>query len=179
MRMQAPPVAERARALGLPLEQPARIRDASFLDHVRGAQPDLGVVIAYGKILPGALLTMPRLGFLNVHGSRLPKYRGAAPVQRAIERGETSTAVTIMRVDEELDHGPILAIEDLAIGPEERSPSLFARMSGIGAALLLRTIAALEAGAVTETPQNDAEATIAPKIDKREGLLDWSESSER
>ena len=178
MRMQAPPVAERSRALGLNLEQPARIRDASFLERVRSAQPDLGVVIAYGKILPAALLTIPRHGFLNVHGSRLPKYRGAAPVQRAIERGETSTALTIMRVDEELDHGPILAIEDLAIGPDERSPSVFARMSGIGAGLLVRTIAALEAGSVKEVPQNHDEATIAAKIDKSEGLLDWSESSE-
>lgn len=178
MRMQAPPVAERSRALGLTPEQPARIRDASFLDRVRAAQPDLGVVIAYGKILPAALLSIPPLGFLNVHGSRLPKYRGAAPVQRAIERGETVTGVTIMRVDEQLDHGPILAIEDLEIGPDEHSPSLFARMSRVGAALLVRTIAALQSGEVTDVPQNDAEATFAPKIDKREGLLDWSQSSE-
>ena len=178
MRLQAPPVAARCRALGLTLEQPARIRDSLFLDRVQADRPDLGVVIAYGKILPAALLTIPRLGFLNVHGSRLPKYRGAAPVQRAIEHGETVTGVTIMRVDEHLDHGPILAIESLAIGPNERSPALFARMSRTGADLLVRTIAALEAGSAKETPQDDAQATLAPKIEKSEGQVDWNDASE-
>ena len=176
--MQAPAVAMRSRALSLSLEQPQRIRDAAFLDRVRAAQPDLGVVIAYGKILPAALLAIPRLGFLNVHGSRLPKYRGAAPVQRAIERGETLTGVTIMRVDEELDHGPILSMADLPIGPDEHSPAVFERMSRAGAALLARTIAELAAGSATETAQDDAQATLAPKIEKSEGLVDWSESSE-
>lgn len=178
MRMQAPAVAVRGHALGLTLEQPARIRDVAFLDRVRAAHPDLGVVIAYGKILPAALLTIPPLGFLNVHGSRLPKYRGAAPVQRAIEQGETLTAVTIMRVDEQLDHGPILSMEELAIRADERSPSVFARMSRIGADLLMRTIASLEAGSAAETPQDDAAATLAPKIEKSESQVSWEEPSD-
>ena len=100
MKMQSPAVAVRARELGLPLAQPAKIRNAEFLDEIARLKPDAGVVVAYGKILPAALLEIPRLGFFNVHGSILPKYRGAAPIQRAIEAGESETGVTIMRIDE-------------------------------------------------------------------------------
>src|ERR1051326_8224120 len=104
MQLHAPPVAIRAKEVGLPLAQPAKIRELQHVD------ADLGVVIAYGKILPASLLAIPKHGFINVHASLLPKYRGAAPIQRAIENGETTTGVTIMRVDEELDHGPMLDI---------------------------------------------------------------------
>ena len=178
LRLQAPAVALRCLDLGLALAQPNKIRDVSFLDRVRAEQPDLGVVIAYGKLLPGALLTIPRYGFLNVHGSKLPRYRGAAPVQRAIEHGDRVTGVTIMRVDEQLDHGPILTSEDLEIGPHERAPSLFARMSRAGAHLLVRTVAELEKGSAIERPQDDSYATFAPKIEKSEGLVNWNDPSE-
>src|SRR5213594_1691236 len=140
MKMQPPAVAVRARELGLPLAQPAKIRDAAFLDSIAALRPDAGIVVAYGKILPAALLQIPTHGFFNVHASLLPKYRGAAPIQRAIERGERETGVTIMRVDEKLDHGPILSIARTAIGPDERTPSISSRLSQIGAEEMARAL---------------------------------------
>src|SRR5205085_9246619 len=127
MKLQSPAVAVRARELGLPVAQPAKIRDAAFLDSIAVLRPDAGIVVAYGKILPAALLAIPPRGFLNAHASLLPKYRGAAPVQRAIEHGERETGVTIMRVDEELDHGPMLSAVRTPIGAGEHAPSLAAR----------------------------------------------------
>jgi methionyl-tRNA formyltransferase len=173
MKMQAPAIAVKARELGLPLAQPAKIRDAEFLDSIAALKPDAGIVVAYGKILPAGLLALPARGFLNVHGSILPKYRGAAPIQRAIEHGETTTGVTIMRVDEQLDHGPILAIETTEIGPHERTPSLVSRLSLIGAEALARVLANWPA----ETAQDHAAATIAPKIEKSEGAIQWSDTT--
>jgi len=173
MKMHAPAVAVKARELGLPLAQPPKIRNAEFLASIEALKPDAGIVVAYGKILPAALLNIPARGFLNVHASILPKYRGAAPIQRAIEHGETTTGVTIMRVDEELDHGPMLAIETTEIGPDERTPSLAARLSRLGADVLLRVLAAWPA----ETPQDHAAATHAPKIEKSEGAINWSDTT--
>src|SRR5262249_9219509 len=139
MRMRAPAVAVRARELGLPLAQPAKIRDAAFLDSIAALRADAGVVVAYGKILPAALLRIP---FYNVHASLLPKYRGAARIQRAIEHGERETGVTIMRVDEALDHGPMLSVVKTEIGPDEHTPSLAARLSTLGATALFDALAA-------------------------------------
>jgi methionyl-tRNA formyltransferase len=174
MRLQRPAVVDQARRLGLEVAQPAKIRDPAFLDSIRAIAPDVAVVIAYGKILPKSLLDTPRQGFLNVHASILPKYRGAAPIQRAIEAGETATGVTIMRVDEELDHGPMLSVETIAIGPDEHAPSVSSRLSKLGADLLVRTLRDLRPGA----PQDQSQATHAPKIEKREGLVTFSESVE-
>jgi methionyl-tRNA formyltransferase len=173
MRVQSPAVAVKARELGLPLIQPAKIRNDEVLDRIRALAPDTGVVVAYGKILPAALLDIPRHGFLNVHASILPHYRGAAPIQRAIEHGGRETGVTIMRVDEELDHGPVLAIESTPIDPDEHTPRLAARLSRLGADALAAVLANFD-GAI-ETPQDHAAATLAPKIDKSEGLVHWSE----
>lgn len=173
LKLQAPAVALRARQLGLPLSQPAKIRGTEFLDSIEALHPDAGIVVAYGKILPAALLAIPAHGFLNVHASILPKYRGAAPIQRAIERGETATGVTIMRVDEELDHGPILAVERTEIGPDERTPSLAARLSSLGAGALAHVLV----NAPVETPQDDAAATYAPKIGKSEGAIHWNDTT--
>ena len=171
MKMQAPAVAVRARELGLPLAQPAKIRDAAFLETIAALRPDAGIVVAYGKILPAALLEIPRRGFFNVHASLLPKYRGAAPIQRAIEHGERETGVTIMRVDEELDHGPMLAAVKTDIDPDEHTPSLAARLSLLGASALAEALASEAA----ETPQDHAQATLAPKIEKSEGAVDWTQ----
>ena len=171
MKMQAPAVAVRARELGLPLAQLAKIRDAAFLESVAALRPDAGIVVAYGKILPATLLEIPRRGFFNVHASLLPKYRGAAPIQRAIEHGETETGVTIMRVDEELDHGPMLAMVKTAIDPDEHTPSLAARLSILGAEALAGALASEAA----ERPQNHGQATLAPKIEKSEGAVDWTQ----
>jgi methionyl-tRNA formyltransferase len=173
MKMHAPAVAVKARELGLPLAQPPKIRNAEFLASIQTLNPDAGIVVAYGKILPATLLAIPKLGFLNVHASILPKYRGAAPIQRAIEHGETTTGVTIMRVDEELDHGPMLAVEKTEIGPDERTPSLAARLSRLGSDSLLRVLATMPEG----TPQDHTAATHAPKIEKSEGAINWSDST--
>jgi methionyl-tRNA formyltransferase len=163
MRVQAPAVVVRARELGLPVAQPAKIRD--FV-----APPaDAAIVVAYGKILPAALLaTMP---FYNVHASLLPKYRGAAPIQRAIEHGERETGVTIMRVDEQLDHGPMLATARTPIDPDEHTPAVGSRLSALGADLLVRALRERP----PEVEQDHARATLAPKIEKEEGLVRWSE----
>jgi len=169
MKMHAPAVAVKAKELGIPLIQPPKIREG--LDAIRAAAPEIGIVVAYGKILPAALLEIPKQGFLNVHGSILPKYRGAAPIQRAIERGETETGVTIMRVDEELDHGATISMAKTEIGPDERTPDLAARLSRIGAEELVKTLR----GPWTETPQDHSQATFAPKIEKSEGAISWSE----
>jgi methionyl-tRNA formyltransferase len=173
MKLHAPPVADAARALGLPLLQPPKIRNEEFLSQVAASAPEIGIVVAYGKILPNALLEIPRHGFLNIHGSVLPKWRGAAPIQRSIEAGETATGVTIMRVDEELDHGAILQIETLTIGPEEHTPHLAARLSALGAEALSHVLR--EWGSLHETPQDHAAATYAAKLDKAEGLVRWSD----
>jgi len=175
MKLQAPAVVARARELGLPVAQPPKVREV--LDAVRDARPDVGIVVAYGKILPTSLLEIPRHGFLNIHGSILPKYRGAAPIQRAIENGETESGVTIMRVDEQLDHGAILSIARTPIGPDEHTPSLASRLSAIGADALLDVLARIDD--VVDVPQDDAAATFAPKIDKAEGEVRWNEAAKR
>jgi methionyl-tRNA formyltransferase len=164
LNLQSPAVAVKARELGLPLAQPAKIRELEPVD------ADVGIVVAYGKILPPSLLKIP---FLNVHGSILPKYRGAAPIQRAIEHGETETGVTIMRVDEELDHGPILSIARTPIAPDERASQLSKRLAKIGADAMLATLR----NRPVETPQDHSKATYAPKIEKSEGEIHWSDSA--
>lgn len=173
MKMHAPAVAARARELNLALLQPPRIREG--LDAIAAARPDIGIVVAYGKILPPALLAIPPHGFLNVHGSILPRYRGAAPIQRAIEHGESETGVTIMRVDEQLDHGPLLAIAKTPIGPDEHTPAVAARLSKLGAEAMANALREFESR--TETAQDDALATLAPKIEKQEGEIRWSETT--
>lgn len=171
MKLQAPPVVVKARELGLPVAQPPKIRNAEFLDSIAALQPEAGIVVAYGKILPAALLQIPPRGFLNIHGSILPRWRGAAPIQRAIEHGDTVTGVTIMRVDEELDHGPMLRVAQTEIGPDERTPALARRLSVIGAEALLEVLRDWPA----EVEQDHARATIAPKLEKSEGAVTFDE----
>ena len=175
MKLHKPAVAERATALGIDVIQPAKIRTEEFLSRIAATNADAAIVIAYGRILPAPLLRVPREGFINVHGSILPKYRGAAPIQRAIEAGDNVTGVTIMRVDDELDHGAILRIEEMEIGADERFPSVSARMAQLGAAALLRTLDA----PLEDTPQDHARATHAPKIEKHEGLITFEEPAKQ
>lgn len=175
MKLHVPPVVEKARALGIEVTQPAKIRTPDFLAQVEAQRPDVGIVIAYGRILPGTLLAIPKHGFLNVHASILPAWRGAAPIQRAIEAGDRETGVTIMRVDEDLDHGPIFAIATTGIGPDERTPSLAARLSHLGAEALLPVLGELASGTAVETPQDHARATLAPKIEKSESTVQLTE----
>lgn len=173
LRLQSPAIARKADELGLRLAQPQKVRE--IIDQIAGVRPDVGVVVAYGKILPGALLRIPPHGFLNVHGSLLPNYRGAAPIQRAIEHGEHETGITIMRLDEEMDHGPLLSAARSPIGPDEHAPSLAARLARIGAEELLAVLANLSQR--VEVPQDHSKATYAPKIEKSEGEVRWTDSA--
>ena len=171
---QAGPVKQLAERLGLPVLQPVRLREEAFLESLRALNVDLGVVAAYGKILTEAVLSIPRQGLINVHASLLPKYRGAAPIHRAVMAGETLTGVTIMRVVKALDAGPMLSKVTRAIGEAETSVEVEHDIARLGARALVDALDALASGKSTETVQDDAEATYAHKIQKADGLIDWS-----
>ena len=151
---------------GVPILQPVKLRDAAFLSTIASYNPDLGVVAAYGRILPDALLKIPRLGMINVHGSLLPKYRGAAPVHRAVMAGEAMTGVTIMRVVPALDAGPMLATAQRPIDPDETSVDVERDLADVGARALVDVVNQLARGPIVETPQDDSLATYAPKLGK-------------
>jgi methionyl-tRNA formyltransferase len=172
-KVQPTPVkaATRARA---PVLQPDRIRDESFSRAVEELHLDLGVVAAYGRILPDSLLALPRLGMINVHASLLPEYRGAAPVHRAVIDGRTETGVTIMRVVRELDAGPMLAKANQQIGPDDTTQDVERALAELGAALLVSVVEQLAAGTAIEVAQDAERATYAPKVVKSEGAIDWS-----
>jgi len=142
-------------------------------------QPDLGVVAAYGRILPEALLAIPRLGMINIHGSLLPKYRGAAPVHRAVINGDAETGISIMGVVKELDAGPVFKMGRIPIGPDDRTPEVEHALSTLGANLVLDVVNQLAEGGATATPQDDAAATYAHKIEKQEGAVDWNQPAVR
>ena len=173
-RTAEPPVKSRAVAAGAPVLQPERLIDAEFLDTLAHLNADLGVVVAYGKILTDAVLAMPRLGVVNVHASLLPRYRGAAPVHRAIINGERETGVTIMRMVQALDAGPVLATARRPIGPDETSEEVERDLARIGAPLLVSTVDALAAGPLAEVPQDDSAATYARRITREDGTIDWT-----
>jgi methionyl-tRNA formyltransferase len=158
----------------IPVLQPTRLRDQAFLDQLAALQPDLGVVAAYGRILPDALLRLPRLGMINVHASLLPLYRGAAPVHRAVIAGDEVTGVTIMRVVTELDAGPMLATGTRPIGPDETSVDVERGLAEDGARLAVDVVDRLAHGPVVEVAQDDDRATYAPKLLKSESPIDWS-----
>jgi methionyl-tRNA formyltransferase len=173
------PVKAVAAVAGVPILQPQRLKDAAFVEALTTLRADLGVVVAYGKILPEQLLAIPTLGFVNVHASLLPRYRGAAPVHRAIIAGERETGVTIMRVVQALDAGPMLANAHRPIGAEETSDDVERDLARLGAALLVGTLDGLAAGELQERPQDDSQATYAHKLRKDEGLIDWQSTAER
>ena len=173
------PVKAAARAHGVAVFQPERLRDPDVADALRRHAPDLAVVAAYGKLIPGDLLRLPRLGMLNVHASLLPKYRGAAPVHRAIMNGEAETGVTIMRMVEALDAGDMLAKSVRAIGAGDTSEQLEQALAHDGAGLLLEVLDRLEAGDVHAEPQDESASTYAPRLRKEEGLIDWTQPARR
>lgn len=162
-------------AHGIPVLQPAKIREQAFLDQIRGFAPDLGVVVAFGRILPDALIRIPRLGMINVHASILPRYRGAAPIQRAVIAGDPETGVTIMRIETELDAGATFAVRVVPIPPDATSGQMESKLAILGAQLLLPVVDGLNAGTAVETPQDHLRATFAPKISKEEGPIDWNQ----
>jgi len=168
------PVKHAAAARGIPVLQPDRLRDSGFLDELRNLSPDLGVVAAYGKILPPDVLSLPRLGLINVHASLLPRWRGAAPIHRAILAGDTVTGVTIMRVVQALDAGPMLRVVETPIDPNETSASVESRLASLGADLLVNVIDDMEHGPVAEAPQDEAKVTYAARLSKGESAIDLS-----
>lgn len=168
-----------AEARGIPVLQPLRLKDPGLMADLGALRADIGVVAAYGRILPDALIALPARGMINVHASLLPRYRGAAPIQRAVLAGEATTGVTIMRVVRELDAGPMLAAVPLPVGAEDTSVDVERALASAGAALLVHTLDRLAADeAVTETPQDDRLATHAAKIERADGLIDWTRSAE-
>jgi methionyl-tRNA formyltransferase len=171
------PTKEVALASGVPILQPTKLRDEGFLAAIAGYGADLGVVAAYGRILPDSLLAIPRLGMINVHASLLPKYRGAAPIHRAVIAGEEVTGVTIMRVVAELDAGPMLATAPRPIGTDETSVDVERDLAEIGAAALVDVVERLSQGPIEEVPQDHDRASYAPKLEKRESPIDWSLSA--
>jgi len=173
-RISDTPVKALALERGLTILQPERLARGQFEEPFAEFRSDLGVVAAYGKILPEWLLQIPALGMINVHASLLPKYRGAAPVHRAVLAGEPETGVTIMRVVKALDAGPMLARVTRPIGPDESSDVVERDLASLGADLLVSVVDDVANGHLVETPQNDAEATYAPRLTKEEGLIDWS-----
>jgi methionyl-tRNA formyltransferase len=173
--LQPPPVKEAAVAAGIPVLQPEKLRDADAIDALAAYKPDLQIVVAYGQILPSAVLDLPAHGTLNVHASLLPRWRGAAPVQGAILAGDEGTGVTIMRVDEGEDTGDILATQVESIFSDDDAGSLSDRLQDIGASLLLKTIPAWLAGRITPIPQDQRLVTRARRIKKQQGRVDWTE----
>jgi methionyl-tRNA formyltransferase len=174
---QAGAVKQRAEQYRLTILQPERLRDEGFLDALRALHADLGVVAAYGKILTDAVLSVPHRGLINVHASLLPKYRGAAPIHRAIMAGETMTGVTIMRVVKALDAGPMISFAARPIGEHETSADVERDIARLGARALVEAVDALAEGRASETPQKESDATYAPKIEKTDGIIEWSRTA--
>jgi methionyl-tRNA formyltransferase len=168
-----PPVKQVALELGLATAQPTKLRDPALASELAALAPDVFVVIAYGRILPPALLAVPRLGPFNVHASLLPKYRGAAPIQWAVINGESESGVCIMRMEEGLDTGPVVARAQEPIHDDDTAGSLAARLSQLGARVMVETLPKIAAGEVREEVQDHARATLAPMLEKAHGLLDF------
>jgi len=176
-KLAPPPVKELAMSAGLPVLQPVKVRTPEFLAELQSYRPDLLVVAAYGRILTGAVLALPRLGALNVHGSLLPRYRGAAPIQWAVLNGEAETGITIMQMNEGLDTGDILLAEAMPISPDDTAGSLAMKMAGLGGRLLIAALAKLKAGELPRLKQDDRLASLAPPLSKDLSPIVWSRSA--
>lgn len=175
--LHQPPVKMRAVELGLAVYQPPTLKDPAVREHLGALAADLYVVVAYGKILPGWLLDLPRHGAINLHGSLLPSYRGAAPINWAIIRGDSETGVCTMKIDEGLDTGPVYACIRTSIGDEETAPELSQRLATMGGGLLLRTMSAVLAGEGVPVAQEHSRATAAPMLRKEHGFITWAETA--
>ena len=171
------PVKEQAMGLRLPVMQPETTKDEVFIAEVKRMSPDLIVVAAYGRILTKDLLDIPRLGCINVHASLLPKYRGAAPIQWAIAKGERRTGITIIKMDEGMDTGDILLAQEVEIGADDTAQSLHDTLAQVGANLIIKAMDQLNRGTLRPIPQDHREATYAPPLKKEDGLIDWSQDA--
>lgn len=176
--LASPPVKLVAQRAGIPFLQPLKIRTPDFLEALAAWKPDLIAVTAYGRILHAPILNLPPKGCVNVHGSLLPKYRGAAPVQWAVINGETETGITTMLMDEGMDTGSMLLQERIPILPDDTAGTVAPRLAELGGRLLVETIRQLKAGAITPRVQDHTQATMAPLLKKEDGLLDWGMSAQ-
>jgi methionyl-tRNA formyltransferase len=178
MEMQAPAVKRAAAAHGIAVVQPEKIKNnAEFRARLEEARPDAIVVVAYGRIIPQWMLELPRLGNINLHGSLLPKYRGAAPVQWAVANGDRVTGVTTMRLDEGLDTGEMLLAREVAIGADETAVDVFRELAVVGAELMVETLAGLAAGTLAGRKQDEAQATLAPILTREDGAIDFARTA--
>jgi methionyl-tRNA formyltransferase len=167
------PVKDAALEAGVPVYQPEKIKSESSLDYFKRLMPDVVVIIAYGQIIPASLIAIPRLGWINLHGSLLPKYRGAAPINWAIINGEKVTGLTTMQIDPGLDTGPMLLKYQTGIGPDETALDLYAQLAEAGAPLIVETLKKLDRGEIAPTPQDNSQASLAPPLKKEDGRIDW------
>lgn len=168
-----PPVKREALRLGIPVFQPEKARGPESVARIAGERPELIVVVAYGQILPPSILDIPEYGCINVHASLLPRYRGAAPINWAIARGETVTGVTIMKMDPGMDTGPMLHVREMPIGEDDTAETMFPRLSSLGAQALTEALGKLREGTLAETFQDGNLATYAPMIKKEHGRIEW------
>jgi methionyl-tRNA formyltransferase len=173
-QISASPMKTAAIAASIPVHQPEQIRSPEARNLLQQLAPDCIVIIAYGQIIPAALLTIPKLGWINLHGSLLPKYRGAAPINWAIANGETQTGLTTMRIDAGMDTGDMLLQQEIDIAPEETAPELAASMAEAGAPLMLATLRGLVSENLVPRPQDNDQATYAPLLKKEDGRIDWN-----
>jgi methionyl-tRNA formyltransferase len=176
MKMTAPAVKVVAQELGIEVYQPEKIRNPEAVERIRSLEPDLLVVVAYGQIIPRSVLSIPKRGAINVHASLLPRHRGAAPIAHAILAGDRETGVTIMRMDEQLDHGPILATRSTPIGGDEDAVALTSRLAEMGAELLVETLARLDQ--IEAREQAHEQTTVAPRLNREDGEIDWNVGAE-
>ncbi len=178
LKLEPSPVKRAALARGIPVEQPVTLKDPAAVERLASWRADVMVVVAYGLLLPQAVLDVPRLGCLNIHASLLPRWRGAAPIQRALLAGDRETGITIMRLEAGLDTGPMLSRQALPIAPEETGGSLHDRLARLGGGLIVEALDRLEAGTARFEPQDDTAATYARKLAKSEALIDWTQPAE-
>ena len=180
MELHAPPVKLAALAHGIPVTQPEKIKtNPEFRAQLESIRPDAIIVVAYGRIIPRWMLDLPPLGNINLHGSLLPKYRGAAPIQWAVANGDPVTGVTTMRIDEGLDTGPMLLAHTIPIAPNETAPDVFRALSDVGAQLMVQTLARLSAGILAPQPQDESLATHAPILTREDGIIDFTRPAQQ
>ena len=178
-KLQLSPVKQVAQEAGVPVHQPVTLRQAEAVETIAALAPDLMVVVAYGLILPPEVLAIPRLGCVNIHASLLPRWRGAAPIQRAIEAGDRVTGVSIMQMDEGLDTGPVYLMRETPIEREDTAATLHDRLARLGAEALMEALPGIAAGTLQPKPQDESGATYAPKLEKKEAFIDWTQPAWR
>jgi methionyl-tRNA formyltransferase len=176
-KLDSPPVKRWAEQCSVEVLQPDKCKDAGFLDHIRALKPDLGLVFAFGQLLPKELLDIPAQGFINIHPSRLPRYRGAAPIQWTLINGDEETGATILKVTPKLDDGDMLLQESTQVDPMENAVELGERLAHLGAKLAARALDLLENGQADFTPQDEAQVVWAPALTKEDGRIDWTQTT--